>query len=185
MRIFLAGATGVLGRALIANLGDHEVVGLTRHPARVELLESLGAEALVGDVNDRDQLLRMVADAQVEVVVNFLTDLSDGDRAANDRIRREAGPILLAAAQCAGARRLAVESVAFPLAGASAQALASFEQGALGSGLETLVLRFGRLWGPGTRYEEPPEPPRVHVEEAGARAAKLITAGTPGIHVVA
>ena len=67
--------------------------------------------------------------------------------------------------------------------GASAEALASLEQGARGSGLEALGLRFGRLWGPGTWYDEPPEPPRVHVEES--KAAELITGGPPGIHVVA
>lgn len=185
MRIFIAGATGVLGRALIPNLGRHGVVGLTRSREKVKLLESLGADALVGDAYDRDALVQTVVDAQPEIVVNFLTDLTDGVGEANIRMRREGGPNLLAAAQASGARRFVVESVEFPLEEASARAVASLEQDALGSGLQALVVRFGRLWGPGTWYDQPPEPPRVHIEEAGRRAAELITEGSPGIHVVA
>lgn len=184
MRIFVAGATGVLGRALIPNLAGHDVVGLARSAEKVELLESLGAAAVVGDAYDRDVLVRAVADARPEIVVNFLTDLTGGPGEANVRMRREGGPITLAAALASGARRYVVESVAFPLEGASARAVESLEQDALGSGLETLVLRFGRLWGPGTWYDEPPEPPRVHIDEAGERAAELITDGSPGVHVV-
>lgn len=185
MRIFVAGASGVLGRAVIQHLGDHDVVGLTRSADKIGLLESIGAEAVVGDAYDRDLLVRLVADLHSEIVVNLLTDLSAGDREANAQIRRVAGPIVLEAARAAGARRLAVESVAFPLEGAAAEAVASLEQDALGSGLEALVIRFGNLWGPGTWYDEPPELPRVHVEEAGRRAAELITTGPCGIHIVA
>jgi nucleoside-diphosphate-sugar epimerase len=76
MRVFLAGATGVLGRALIPHLLGHQVVGLTRDPARTTLLHELGAEAAVADAYDRESLIRVVVDAQPEVVVNFLTDLA-------------------------------------------------------------------------------------------------------------
>jgi uncharacterized protein YbjT (DUF2867 family) len=185
VRIFIAGATGVLGRALIANLAGYELIGLTRRAEKAELLLSLGVEPVIGDACDGDVIRQRVSDAKPEIVVNFLTDLTEGSSEANAEIRREAGPIMVAAAQDAGTRRLAVESVAFPLDGASAEALLSLEFGALKSGLEPLVLRFGRLWGPGTQYDEPPEPPSVPVEDAGRRAADLITAGTPGIHVIA
>jgi nucleoside-diphosphate-sugar epimerase len=185
VRIFVAGASGVLGRAVIPHLDDHDVVGLTRRPDRIGLLESLGAAAVVGDAYDRSHLVRLVSTAQPEVVVNFLTDLAEGDSAANARIRREAGPIVSEAARTTGARRLVVESVAFPLEGEGAPALGALEQDALESGLETVVIRFGRLWGPGTWYDEPPEPPRIHVGDAGSRAAELITSGAPGVHVVA
>jgi uncharacterized protein YbjT (DUF2867 family) len=185
MRIFIAGATGVLGRALIPHLAGHEVVGLTRSADKVGLLESLGAEAVVGDAYDRESLIATVVDAKPDVVVNFLTDLASGVGEANARIRREGGPTVLDAARAAGAQRFVVESVAFPIEGSAAVALASLERDALGSGLETLVVRFGRLWGPGTWYDEPPEPPQVHVDEAGRIAAGLIREGAPGIHVVA
>jgi hypothetical protein len=59
------------------------------------------------------------------------------------------------------------------------------EQTALESPIEVLILRFGRLWGPSTWYQEPPEPPAVHIADAGTRAAALIAAGRPGTHVIA
>jgi nucleoside-diphosphate-sugar epimerase len=184
MRIFVAGASGVLGQAAIPHLGGHDVVGLTRSADNVGLIESLGAQAVVGDAYDRDAMVRVVAEARPHAVVNFLTDLAGRDLEANARLRREAGPILVEAARAAGARRFVVESVAFPLEGGAAEALASLEEGALSSGLQALVLRFGLLWGPGTWYEQRPEPPNVHVAEAGRRAAELITSGQPGVHVV-
>jgi uncharacterized protein YbjT (DUF2867 family) len=185
MRIFIVGATGVLGRALMPQLSDHEVVGLTRNAEKVPLLQSLGAEAVVGDAYDASALKALIAEAQPEVVVNFLTDLADGNTEANARIRREVGPTVVAAAAGAGARLLVIESVAFTLEEAAADAAGSLEQGALNAPLESLVLRFGRLWGPGTWYDGPPELPRVHVDEAGRRAAELIVDGATGIHDIA
>jgi uncharacterized protein YbjT (DUF2867 family) len=185
MRIFVAGATGILGRALIPHLSEHEVVGLTRDPAKATALQKLGAETAVADAYDRKNLVRIVVGARPDVVVNFLTALSDGSSEQNAKIRREAGPSVIAAAQASSARRVVVESVAWPLEGAFAEALSLLESGALDSGLEALVIRFGRLWGPGTWHAEPPEPPRVHIADAGRRAAALITAATTGVEVVA
>jgi nucleoside-diphosphate-sugar epimerase len=185
MRIFVVGATGVLGRALLPHLRGHDVVGSTRSPEKAEPLRSLCAEVAVCDAYDRERLIRVVTEARPELVVNLLTDLAGGDREANARIRREGGPNVVAAARAAGALRLAVESVAFAVEGASAEAVAALERGALDSGLEAVILRFGRLWGPGTWYAEPPAPPAVHVAEAGRLAAGLVTAAPPGIHVVA
>ncbi|HEV8245866.1 MAG TPA: hypothetical protein VGP93_08855, partial [Polyangiaceae bacterium] len=84
-----------------------------------------------------------------------------------------------------GARRLAIESVAFTLPGASGDAVSALELGARSSGLETLVLRFGQLWGPGTWSASAPQPPAVHIEEAGRRAAELVLRATPGTYVIA
>ena len=78
-----------------------------------------------------------------------------------------------------------VESLAFQGGPATAAAVASLEANALGSGLETIVLRFGRLWGPGTWSETKAPPPTVHVTEAGRRAAELLLDATPGVYVVA
>ncbi len=180
----MAGATGVLGRALLPHLAGHRVVGLTRWPAKLDALGALGAEGVVCDVYDRDALIEAARAARPEIAVNLLTDLADGIGPGNDRIRREGGPNVVDAARAAGARRLVVESVSFPLPGAAGEALAELEQGALASGLEALVLRFALLWGPGTWYERAPDGPAVHVEEAGLRAADLVLHGAPGVHEI-
>lgn len=184
MRILVAGATGVLGRAVLPHLSGHRVVGLTRSPAKLDLLRALAAEGVVCDVYDRETLAGAARGMRPEIVVNLLTDLAGGIGPGNDRIRREGGPNVVDAAREAGARRLVVESVSFPLPGAAGEAVAALEQGALASGLEALVLRFALLWGPGTWYERAPDGPAVHVGEAGLRAADLVLHGAPGVHEI-
>jgi nucleoside-diphosphate-sugar epimerase len=185
VRILIAGATGVLGRAMLPHLAGHEVVGLTRSPERLAVLRRLGAAGVVCDAYDREALVRAAVEARPELVVNLLTDLTGRSWEANDRIRREGGPNVVAAARAAGARRLAVESVAFPLPGASGEAVAALERGALESGLEAVVLRFGVLWGPGTWHESPPPDTRsVHVEEAGRRVAALAVDAPAGVYEI-
>jgi uncharacterized protein YbjT (DUF2867 family) len=174
----------VLGRALLPHLHGHEVVGLTRRAEKLPLLEELGARGVVCDAFDRPCLLEVARRARPDVVVNFLTDLSGGIGPQNTRIRREAGPHVVEAARAADARRLVVESVAFPLEGEGQRAVEALERGALESGLEGVVLRFGRLWGPGTWHPDAPEGERVHVEEAGRRAAGFVLGGPPGVHVI-
>jgi nucleoside-diphosphate-sugar epimerase len=184
MRILFVGASGVLGRATLPHLGGHEIVGTTRSPAKRDAIAALGARAELCDVYEPGALERLARAFAPEVVVNFLTDLAAGPGPANSRIRLEGGPIVTAAARAAGARRLVVESIAFDTGGASEAAVAALESGALGSGLEALVLRFGRFWGPETWATTPPAAPAVHVDEAGRRAAALILAGSPGTHVI-
>ena len=53
------------------------------------------------------------------------------------------------------------------------------EQTALESPIQVLILRFGRLWGPATFYQEPPEPPATHIDDAGTQAATLIPLAHP------
>jgi uncharacterized protein YbjT (DUF2867 family) len=184
MRILVAGATGVLGRATLPHLKADHVVGLTRTPEKLQLLRALGAEGVVCDVYDPGELLHVAHEARPHVVVNFLTDLSAGIGEANNRLRREGSKNLVNAAQAAEARRLVIESVAFPLERAAASALDEMEQTALDSPLDVLILRFGRFWGPGTWYQEQPEKPAIHIDEAGARAAKLLTSAPPGTYVI-
>jgi nucleoside-diphosphate-sugar epimerase len=185
MRILLVGASGVLGRATLPHLRGHDVVGTTRSPAKRDALAALGATPEVCDVYQPGAVERIARASRPEIVVNFLTDLAGGPGPANSRIRLEGGPVVVAAARAAGARRLAVESLAFDAGAASMAAVVAIEEGAVGSGLEALVLRFGRLWGPGTWNDAPPAAPAVHVDEAGRRAAELILAGAPGVHVIA
>jgi len=184
MRILVAGATGVLGRATLPHLNAHHVVGLTRARQKLRLLRALGAEGVVCDAYDSAALLHMARQARPDVVVNFLTDLSAGIGDANNTLRREGTRNLVNAAKAAAAQRFVVESVAFPLEGAAAEALEQMEHTALEAPFEVLILRFGRFWGPSTWYQEPPDPPAIKIDEAGVRAASLITSGPPGVHDV-
>lgn len=184
MRILIVGAAGVLGRATLPHLGGHEVIGTTRSAARRELIAAAGARPEVCDVYEPGALDRLARACAPGVVVNFLTDLAGGPGPANVRIRREGAPIVAAAAEAIGARRLVVESIAFETSPESAQAVAALEANALASKLETLVLRFGRFWGPGTWNAVAPAPPFIHIEEAGRRAAELIAGGSTGIHAL-
>ncbi len=126
MKVFLAGATGAIGRPLVDRLlaGGHEVTGLTRSAASANGLRERGVEPVVADAFDRDAMMAAVAAAQPEVVINQLTALPQHIPVQSyakaleptNRLRREAGPILAQAAVAAGARRLLAQSVAFFLA---------------------------------------------------------------------
>lgn len=185
MRILFAGATGVLGRATLPHLARHDVVALTRSEEKRQLLSELGAESAVCDVYDYEALHEVAVRVRPQTLVNFVTDLATGSSAANNRARREGGANLLRAAGASGASRFVVESLAFELEGDAAEAVEELERSARTFSGETLMLRFGRLWGPGTAYQAPPQPPTVHVEEAGERAAHLITRGAPGTYTIA
>src|SRR4051812_6426718 len=123
MRILVAGATGVLGRATLPHLKGHDVLGLTRAREKLPLLRALGAEGVVCDVYDSPELIRLAEERRPHVVVNFVTDLPTGNTEANNRARREGGRTLVRAAKAAGSRRLILESVAFPLERPAAEAL--------------------------------------------------------------
>jgi nucleoside-diphosphate-sugar epimerase len=125
MKVFLAGATGVLGRALVPQLVSrgHEVVGMTRSASKQDLVRSLGARPVVADALDPDAVAQAVADAEPEVIVHELTALSGpmsiGDARhperfsgaiMTNRLRTEATDHLLAAARAVGARRFVAQS---------------------------------------------------------------------------
>ncbi len=101
----------------------------------------------------------------------------------NARIRREAGPNVVLAAQRSGARGLVVESISFVAAGEGGSAILELEAGALASGLPTWVLRFSRLWGPETFSETPQNDDAVEVGRAGRLAAEVLPQ-PPGVYVV-
>ena len=91
----------------------------------------------------------------------------------------------MAAAEASGARKLVVESVSFPLPGSAEEAVAELERTARASGLDVVIARFGVFWGPGTWHpEEPADGPAVEVEEAGRRAAVLVTSAPPGTYEI-
>jgi nucleoside-diphosphate-sugar epimerase len=118
-RIFLAGATGALGRRLVPKLVErgHTVLGTTRSPDRAAQLSEAGAEPVVLDPLDARAVREAVMRAEPEVVVHELTALSadigrNFDRwfAETNRLRTETTDHLIAAARAAGARRLVWQS---------------------------------------------------------------------------
>lgn len=191
MRIFVAGATGVLGARVVRLLAadGHDVSGMTRSPAKADELRHLGAEPVVCDVYDLGALRKEVTAASPEAIFHLLTDLPDdvsaieGLASANARIRREGTRNLLSAARAAGTTRFLAESVAWELPGDAGRAVAELERAVLHVG--GIVLRYGQLYGPGTYYElEPPPPPRVQVDEAARRTAAALHARSGVIEIV-
>src|SRR2546430_12678966 len=89
MKIFVAGASGALGRQLVPLLADagHEVVGTTTSPRKLETLRALGAQPLVLDVLDAQAVGRAISESEPEVVVHEATALSGigGELRANSR----------------------------------------------------------------------------------------------------
>jgi nucleoside-diphosphate-sugar epimerase len=182
MRVFVAGASGVIGLRLLPLLvaAGHEVAAMTRSPGKLQRLRDLGAKPVLCDVFDADALRELVVAFQPEAVVNELTDLPDQPVARNDanaRMRREGTRNLLAAAKAAGAPRFVAQSIAWQLPGEAGAAVAELERLVLGA--NGVVLRYGRLYGPGTYYEsEKPEAPRVHVDEAARRTVPALNAAS-------
>jgi nucleoside-diphosphate-sugar epimerase len=174
MKIFLAGASGVVGRSLIPLLTaqGHAVSGTTRDPNKADLLRSLGAKAVVVDVYDRDGLFAAVRAARPDAVIHQLTDLTHLDFAANARVRIDGTRNLVDAAQAVGVRRMVTQSfwgVYVPGEGLAdeqtplyidapepwdgiARPVAIMEQTA-GELPESVVLRYGLFYGPGTAFD--------------------------------
>ncbi len=204
MKVFLAGATGVIGRRLVPMLlaEGHRVTGTTRYPAKAEVLRAAGAEPVVVDAFDATALTTAVKEAEPDAVIHMLTSLPprldprkmERDLAANDRLRSEGTPNLVAAARAAGTRRIVAESIAFAYAPGTpgtlhhehdplfldapksfqrtARALADLEQSVLGA--EGVVLRYGFLYGPDTMLS----PSGSIVEDLRRRRMPIVGAGT-------
>jgi nucleoside-diphosphate-sugar epimerase len=123
MRVFLAGATGAIGRRLVPQLVEagHEVTTVTRSEKKLDNLYELGTEPILCDVFDAERLGSVVAQAEPEAVINQLTDLPQNLNprklkeyyAANNRVRRDGTSNLLSAALGAGVRRFLVQGAAY------------------------------------------------------------------------
>jgi nucleoside-diphosphate-sugar epimerase len=177
VKVFLAGATGVLGVRLVPLLLDagHQVVGMTRSPAKADALTALGATPVVCDVYDAAALERAVVDASPDLVMHQLTDLpDDADRirelgGRNIRIRTEGTDNLVAAMRAAGTRRILAQSIAWRPSPASAAASDHLEEAVLA--LDGVVLRYGQFYGPATYHPDPghlPDDPRVSLDRAAS-----------------
>lgn len=120
MKIFVAGATGAVGKPLVARLlaGGYEVVALSRSPQHSDALRALGAEPAVADALDRAAIVEVVQRAAPDVIIHELTALTgvknykkfDEEFALTNRLRTEGADNLLAAAQAAGVRRVVAQS---------------------------------------------------------------------------
>jgi nucleoside-diphosphate-sugar epimerase len=212
MRIFLAGATGVIGQPLTKLLvaAGHAVVGTTRSAARTEMIARSGATPVVVDVFDAAALREAVVAARPEIVIHQLTDLPDSaDPAAiaasleaNARIRVEGTDNLIVAAKAAGARRMIAQSIAFlyapgrephlesdallPAENVSARGVYALEGAVTGTpGIEGIVLRYGRLYGPGTWTAVAMGAGPLHTDAAAQAALLALTRGAPGIYNIA
>jgi uncharacterized protein YbjT (DUF2867 family) len=191
MRIFLAGASGVIGQRLIPRLvqAGHVVGGMTRSAGKTELLVQLGAQPILCDVFDRDALIRTVRDFEPDVILNELTDLPDeveriGDHAElNARIRTEGNQNLIEAARQSGSPKILAQTVAWQLPdGPDALAVAELERAVLAEG--GVVLSYGQFYGPGTYNERQlPAEPRVHIDRAADRTVELLDASS-GVVVI-
>ena len=121
MKIFVAGATGALGKPLVTQLvgHGHEVTGMTRSESKQDSLRELGACPVVADALDPDAVARAVAEAEPDVIVHELTAISDfnprrmeRDFAATNRLRTEGTDHLLAAGRAVGVKRFVAQSFA-------------------------------------------------------------------------
>jgi nucleoside-diphosphate-sugar epimerase len=213
-RIFLAGAAGAVGRRLCLLLiaDGWRVTGTTRSPDKVAVLRDMGVTPVIVDMCDEAKLHRALAEAAPEIVIHQLTDLPprlDPARmkdavARNARLRETATGNLIAAAVAAKASRMIVQSIAFAYApgpkpygeevplniaaggepGLSARGVASMEQQTLGAPLASVILRYGKLYGPGTGFDAPAKGGPLHVDAAADAARRALTSGR-GIYNIA
>ena len=182
MKIFLAGATGVVGQALVPLLTSHghTVVGTTRSEAKAPLLRELGAGPVVVDGLDRDGIRAAVAEARPDAIVHQMTalggdlDLRKFERtfALTNRLRTEGTDHLLTAAREAGVERVLAQSfAAWPMARVGGpvkteddpldpeppkQVRTTLEAivrlEAAVTGAGGIALRYGGFYGPGTSF---------------------------------
>jgi nucleoside-diphosphate-sugar epimerase len=119
MRVFVAGATGAIGKQLVPRLvgAGHEVHGMTRSESKRAMLHELGAVPVVADALDPDQVAEAVGKAKPDVIVHQLTALAGrGMRglkrriAMTNRLRSAGTDHLLSAGQAVGVRRFVAQS---------------------------------------------------------------------------
>ena len=175
-KIFVAGATGVIGSRVVPLLvaAGHTVAGTTRSAERADSIRALGAEAVVVDVFDAAALRAAVVAFAPDVVMHQLTDLPDDARdipnhpGANARMRRKGSRNLIDAATAAGASLVIAQSVAWTLQGDGAAAVEDLERMVLD--VNGVVVRYGQFHGPGTYHVHTiPDAPYIHIDEAARR----------------
>lgn len=191
-RIFLAGASGVIGVRLIPLLVEagHTVGAMTRWESKTPRLAAMGAEPIVCDVFDRPALTAAIRAFSPDVLLHELTDLPDDlvnlpkISLVNARIRVEGTRNLLDALPPGQHTKVVAQSVAWTMPpGAEADAVSALEAAVLQA--HGVVLRYGFLYGPGTYFpEELPPVPRVHIDVAAADTVAALDAPTGIVTIV-
>ncbi len=171
MKVFVAGASGVIGRALMPLLvaEGYETVGMAKDEAAAQTIRSMGARAVIVDVFARDALIEVVRAERPDAVIHQLTSLASSDSTANNRIRTQGTRNLVDATVAARARRMVAQSYALyapgpglahesnafdvgsPTLGSSAEALLVLEE-TVNEVPESVLLRNGTMYGPGTSF---------------------------------
>lgn len=205
MKILIAGATGVIGRQLVPRLvaKSYEVIAMTRSPEKQEMIREQGAIPGIAEALDAEQVGRLVAETQPEVIVHELTalkslDIRHFDRAfaLTNRLRTEATDHLLAAGRAVGTRRFVAQSYAGwtyartggpvksesdpldpePVAAMreTLEAIRYLESAVINARwTDGIVLRYGGLYGPGTSMDSNGE----HTDQIRQRKFPIIGDG--------
>lgn len=174
MRIFVAGAAGVIGRSLLPKLlqAGHEVIGLTHKEENKTILESLGAQAVIADVYERESIFAAIQAAQPEVVIHQLTSLSQRNFADNSKIRIEGTRNIVDASLTSGVKQIIAQSISWAYEAGEGPATENtpLDTNASESRMRTIegirslekavaeipnhvILRYGMLYGQGTWYD--------------------------------
>ena len=183
MRVFVAGASGVIGRSLVPKLvaAGHEVTGTTRKEGGAEQIRATGAKAAICDALDPAAVEDAVIEASPEAIISQLTSLPEDynlrtiDYGPTNRVRVEGGRNLISAGRKVGARRYISQSIAFiydpqgdwikdeeaptylnppgRFAVGLEPTLTSEREALAAEGMEGLVLRYGQFYGPDTYFD--------------------------------
>ncbi|GED15831.1 NAD-dependent epimerase/dehydratase family protein [Aneurinibacillus migulanus] len=173
MKIVVAGASGVIGRALVPLLvkEGHEVVGLTRNRHYAAELSSKGVQSVILDVFDREAVFSVLRETKPDTVIHQLTSLSARDFAEHARIRKEGTRNLVDASLEAGVRRMIAQSISWayspgegpavednaldleaPLPRKTTVESVHALESAVAEMPEHVILRYGLFYGAGTWY---------------------------------
>ena len=202
-KVFVAGASGVIGRALCKMLvkDGWTVYGTTRSENKIEMLKQIGVEPVVVDVYDEKKLEEIINSINPKIVFHQLTDLPAGlDPAkmqealiSNAKLREIGTRNLVNASIKAGVKKMIAQSIAFvyepstlphteesallnfedPIYGSTSKAVASLEEQVLNAPFIGIVLRNGLLYGNGTGFDNPVDFVPPVHVEAAAHAAFL------------
>lgn len=174
MKIFVAGAAGVIGQLLLPKLleAGHEVVGMTHKEENRAFIEKCGAQAVIADVFDREAIFASIHKAQPEVVIHQLTSLSQRNFSDNSRIRIEGTRNIVDASLAAGVEQIIAQSISWAYEAGDVPAteetpldlkaleprrrtiegIYSLEK-AVAEIPNHVILRYGMLYGQGTWYD--------------------------------
>ncbi|MGE7946038.1 NAD-dependent epimerase/dehydratase family protein [Lysinibacillus sp. NPDC093688] len=174
MKIFVTGATGVIGKSLIAALVEkgYIVGGMTTSDSKIEVLQALGATAYVGNILEKEQVEAIIQDFQPNIIIHQVTALQHGRVEDNAKVRAIGTRHLVEAAKKTNSKRLIAQSIAWAYEPGDTIAIEEtpLDVNAIGrrkitiDGIvalesaiqeipDSVILRYGSLYGPGTWYD--------------------------------